>query len=76
MVTNQLSQLREMKARRPFSPFRIVTTQGDKYLVENRFQVAVSETKAMYVYPASDRFVELSANQIAAVELIEQKPAA
>ena len=76
MAKEHLEAVREMKLRRPFVPFRIVTTGGDKYLVEDRFQFAIGLTKVMYVFPRSDRFVELTADKIAGVETVEQKPAA
>ena len=75
MAEKQFEEVRTMKLRRPFVPFRIVTTGGDKYLVEDRFQFAIGQTRLMYVFPGSDRFVELTADKIAGVESVQQ-PAA
>jgi hypothetical protein len=76
MAGEQLEAVRQMKARKPFASFRIVTNDGNKYLVEDRFQFAVGLTKMIYVFPGSDRTVELTAEKITGIELVEQKPAA
>jgi hypothetical protein len=76
MAMKQLEEVRGMKFRKPFARFRILTTGGDKYLVEDRFQFAVGQTKMIYVFPGSDRTVQLGADNIAGVELVEQQPAA
>jgi hypothetical protein len=73
MAMKELNAIRKMKRRKPFMRFRIVTTGGDKYLVEDLFQFAVAETKVMYVFPASDRFIELKSEQIAGIEELEVK---
>jgi hypothetical protein len=76
MAIEQLEEVRRMKSRRPFVAFRILASGGDKYLVEDRFQFAVGMTELTYVFPDSSRFVRLTADQIAGVEMVEQKPAA
>lgn len=76
MALEHLDRLREMKQNRPFVAFRIVATSGEEYLVEDRFQFAVGQSRIMYARPKSGGTVHLSADQIAAVKVVEQKPAA
>lgn len=76
MAAEHLDLLRAMKAKEPFAPFRIVTASGEKLLVERRFQFAIGKTKVMYVFPDSDRLVQLSMDQISELEPAEHKPAA
>jgi hypothetical protein len=73
MPLEHLDQLREMKRNRPFVPFRIVTTGSEAYVVEDRFQFAVGHTEFAYARPAPGGIVRVSADQIAAVEVTEQK---
>ena len=75
-MTTQVDSIREMKRRKPFVPFRIIAVSGERYTVEDWFQFAVDKGRIMYVYPASDRFVQLREEQIAGIELVEKKPAA
>jgi hypothetical protein len=76
MNSSHFDALRNMKAHRPFVPFRIRTTSGATLEVQGRFQFAVGPVRAMYFYPATDRFIELTEGQIAAIESIAQRPAA
>ena len=76
MAMEHMDALRQMKRNRPFTPFRIVTTGGERYLVEDRFQFAVAESKVLYSRPASQGLVRLTPDGIAAVETAKQEPAA
>lgn len=76
MAMQQLEAVRSMKFRKPFASFWIITSTGDRLLVEDRFQFAIGMTRMHYVYPDAVRAVELTADKIAAVEVVEQKPAA
>jgi hypothetical protein len=71
MTVSQLDEIRELKSRKPFRHFRIVTTSGEKYLVRHRFQFAVGQTRVMYAFPESDRTIEFPATDIAAVEVVD-----
>jgi len=78
MAAEQVNAVREMKTHRPFVPFRIVTSSGERYEVRDRFQFAVSDTQRVlcYLLPELKRYVELSAEQIVGVERLQEKPAA
>jgi len=77
MAAQHIDAVREMKRHKPFVPFRIVTKAGEEHLVQDRFQFAVSESRVLcYLAPKLTRFVELTADQIASVEPVRQKPAA
>lgn len=58
----------ELKNRAPFEPFRIVSTSGDKYLVESGDNLVKLESQFFYGYPRSDKFVFMRLNQIASIE--------
>ena len=66
----------ELKHRRPFEPFRIVTAKGDRLLVVESEKLAIGRTQMFYVFPGSDRFVFIPMNQLVAVEQFEKRPAA
>ena len=59
------NDLKELLARDPFTPFRIVLTSGSSYDVSSPFQVAVGQTQLNYYPPKSDRWAILRLNQIA-----------
>jgi len=71
-----LDTINELIERDPFEPFRIVTTSGDKYLVESPRNLAIGQSQVFYFIPGSDRFVFIRSNQLVAVEHFEQRPAA
>ena len=77
MSSQQIELLRQMKARRPFVPFRIVTSDGKTHLMSDRFQFAVGQGGAMF-YPTSDAalWVALRADQIVAVQQVDEASAA
>lgn len=73
-------RMREMiltlKHREPFVQFQIVLNSGDRYLIENPDLLAVGKSELAYYFPRSNRVAFLRANQIVAVEQMEEKPAA
>jgi len=71
-----LDAIRELRMREPFEPFRLVTTSGDKYLVESPDNLAIGQSQLFYYFPSSDRFVFIRLNQLVAVEQFEKRPAA
>ena len=75
MATEQLEMVRSMKFRRPFAAFWIITSSGERLLVTGRFKFAVGMTRMHYVYPDGVRDLELTAEKIVGVEVVEQKPA-
>jgi hypothetical protein len=68
--------IQDLKKREPFDPFRIVTTSGDKYLIEAGENLVIGKSQMFYAVPRSDKVVFIRINQIAAVERFEDKPAA
>ncbi len=68
--------LSELKSHEPFEPFTIVTTSGDKYLVETSDNLVIGDLKVFYCVPRSDSVVYIRKNQIVAIEQFHQKPAA
>ena len=71
-----LDTISELILRDPFEPFRIVTTSGDKYLVESPRNLALGQSQVFYFFPGSDRFVFIRVSQLVAVEQFEKRPAA
>jgi hypothetical protein len=71
-----IDAIRELRNHDPFEPFRLVTTSGDKYLIESPDNLAIGESQMFYYYPGSDKFVFIRLNQLVAVEHFEKRPAA
>jgi len=63
-----LTTIRELRAREPFIPFRVVMTSGESYIVEHSELLAIGQSQLVYCRPHSDRVVYLRLNQIAEVE--------
>lgn len=57
----------EMLGRKPFQPFHLVLTSGDRYEVTNPYLIALGQTMIVYAYPRSDRLARLRLNQLAAL---------
>jgi hypothetical protein len=70
-----LDTILHLKRKDPFSPFRIVMSSGDRYLIENPDALAVASAQLHY-YPRSGMGIHLRLNQIAAVEKENERPAA
>jgi hypothetical protein len=64
-----------LKRKEPFSPFQIVMTSGDRYLIDNPDALAVAATQVHY-YPRSGLGIHIRLTQIAAIEEQSEKPAA
>ena len=58
----------ELKKHEPFEPFRIVTTSGEKYLIEDPESLIIGDLKIFYCVPRSDSVVYIRKNQIVAIE--------
>ena len=71
-----LATILMLKHREPFVQFQIVMNSGDRYLIENPDLLAVGKSEMAYYFPKSNRVAFLRSNQIAAVEQLEEKPAA
>jgi hypothetical protein len=64
-----------LRRRDPFTPFRIVMTSGDKYVIEEPDALAVATSQVHY-YPRSGMGIHMRLNQITSVEVETEKPAA
>jgi hypothetical protein len=71
-----LKTIRELPGRDPFVPFRIIMSSGDRCEIDDPRLIAPGATEIVCGRPRSDRFAHLRVAHIAAVELIEKKPAA
>jgi hypothetical protein len=67
--------IKHLKRQEPFVPFRIVLTSGDRYLIENPDALAIA-TSQLHYYPRAGMGIHMRLNQVAAVEVEPQKPAA
>jgi hypothetical protein len=63
-----LEQIRELKAQDPFSRFFIVSSSGERYLIEAPENLVEMKSELFYAFPGGDRFVLIRINQITAVE--------
>jgi hypothetical protein len=70
-----LDTIKHLKRQEPFTPFHIVMTSGDRYLIENPDALAISSSQLHY-YPRMGMGVHLRINQIAVVEEPEGRSAA
>jgi hypothetical protein len=65
-----IKTIRELLRARPFRPFRIVVTEGDRYDVVHRFLVAIGKSQLFYCHPRSDRVSQIRLNQIVSADLL------
>jgi hypothetical protein len=63
-----LDTIRDLKNQEPFSPFRIVMTSGDRYLIEDPDALAIGSSQLFYYPRHPGAGVHLRLNQIACVE--------
>ncbi len=63
-----IQELRDLLDKEPFEPFRIVTSSGDKYDVENPHNVAFGESRIGLFPPHTNRWIVIRLNQITAFE--------
>ena len=68
-----LEVIRDLKARQPFVPFRLVMTRGEGVHIESADLMVLGKSQVIYCYPNSDRVAHLRFNQIASVEELELK---
>lgn len=66
-----IETIREMLARDPFVPFRIVLTSGKEYPIINPELVALGQTQITVYAPRSDHFFILRLNQIASIDTVQ-----
>ncbi|MCL2649355.1 MAG: hypothetical protein FWD61_20565 [Phycisphaerales bacterium] len=65
-------ELKELLDQEPFEPFHIVTNSGEKYLVENPYNVAPGETCIGLFPPRTNRWITIRLNQMTALESVHE----
>jgi hypothetical protein len=70
-----IDTIKHLKRQEPFVPFRIVLASGDKYLIENPDALAIA-TSQLHYYPRTGMGIHMRLNQVAAIEVESQRPAA
>lgn len=65
-----LDEIRGLLDRRPFHPFVIVMSSGDRYEVTERHQLAIGTSVIVFLPPKSAS-IYLRSNQISSVEALE-----
>jgi hypothetical protein len=63
-----IGEIEKALDRRPFQPFVIVVSSGDRYEVTGRHQVAVGR-QVVIILPPDSTSIYLRANQLVAIEL-------
>jgi len=58
----------ELKFKKPFDPFRIVTAKGEKLLVPEPERVVILPGDSVHVLQRSGRLVRVPKNEIVAIE--------
>jgi hypothetical protein len=71
-----LATIRDLKRRDPFLPFLIVMSSGDRYVIEDPDALAIASSQLHYYPPRTSKAVHMRLNQIAAVEEMDERPAA
>jgi len=70
---NVVSAILDLKSRDPFSPFWIVMTSGDRYLIETAGNLVEMKSEFFYATPGGESFVFLRKSEIVTVERPEGK---
>jgi len=70
-----IDELKELLDKEPFESFRIISTSGDRYTIENPHNVALGESRIGIFPPRTNRWIVLRLNQITALESIDQATA-
>ena len=69
-----LQTIRDLRKRDPFTPFRVVLSSGDAFVIENSELLAIGQSQLIYCLPHSDRIAHLRMSQITAIEELAHKP--
>lgn len=62
--------IRELLAREPFEPFRIVTSAGESFVIRDPFTVALMKSEVFIAHPRSDRRTFIPLLHVVTVETI------
>ena len=71
MPSVTVEQLDRLHKARPFRPFRIIVTSGDRYEVQNPDLVAIGQTELLYFFPRSDRWASIRLSQVVFAETMQ-----
>jgi len=63
-----LDTIRDLKRRDPFSPFKIIMTSGDRYVIDDPDALAIGNSQVFYYPRHPGAGVHMRLNQIAVVE--------
>jgi hypothetical protein len=70
-----IDTIRDLKRREPFTPFKVIMTSGDRYLIEDGDALAIGNSQLFYCVPRTGHVLHMRLNQIAAVEEIGETSA-
>jgi hypothetical protein len=65
----QYESLNELLRRDPFRPFRILTTAGKEYPVQNPDLLHLMRAEVFYAFPSNDRWAIIPISHITSVEV-------
>jgi len=66
--------VREMLGRRPFEPFEVVMSSGERHAVKHPESLLVSPTRAVILDPVTDKLAILSLMHITELRPTEPQP--
>jgi len=66
----------DLKRRELFSPFKVIMSSGDRYLIEDPDALAIGNSRLFYCVPRTGHVIHMRLNQMAAVEETGERPAA
>ena len=70
-----LDTIRDLKRREPFTPFRVVMSSGEKYLIEDPDALAIATSQLHYFPRGSGVAIHMRLSQISSVEVNGEKRA-
>lgn len=62
-------EIERLLDERPFKPFTVVTTSGDRYPITRKHAVAIGGSIVMLITPAAKTSIYLRTNQIVGLEV-------
>jgi hypothetical protein len=63
-----LQRLKEILRAKPFGAFRLIVLNGDRFEVNDRWQIAIGLTQIRFLFPRSDRGATLKIDDVTAIE--------
>ncbi|MGA2032014.1 MAG: hypothetical protein ABSG68_07150 [Thermoguttaceae bacterium] len=68
--------IREMLNRRPFEPFEVIMSSGERHLVKHPEFLMISPSRAVIMDPVTDRLAILSLIHITELRPVQPQPSA